>query len=47
MSPVDMFSSLRPFSDPVNKQKKCRVNLPFGETRVGGLQLTELKIAFE
>lgn len=47
MSSLDMFISLLSFSDPANKQKKCCMNLSFGDMYVGGLQLTELKIVVE
>lgn len=47
MSSLDMFISLLSFSDPANEQKKCYMNLSFGDMCVGGLQLTELKIVVE
>lgn len=47
MSSLDMFISFLSFSDPVNEQKKCCINLSLGDMYVGGLQLTELKIVVE
>lgn len=47
MSSLDMFISFLSFSDPVNEQKKCYINLSLGDMYVGGLQLTELKIVVE